>query len=77
MAQALLTLLGAAAEEVGLDRKLQANTVKRRTHSLFRQGWFWYGALPNMRDEWFDPLMRAFGRLVAEQRVFAQVFGLL
>jgi hypothetical protein len=77
MAQALLTLLGAAAEEVGLDRYLKANTVKRRTHSLFRQGCFWYGAIPTMRDEWLTPLMAAFGRLVAEQKVFAGVFGLL
>lgn len=77
MAQALLTILGAAAEEVGLDRKLKANTVKRRTHSLFRQGYFWYGAIPTMREEWFTPLMASFGRLVAEQRLFTEVFGIL
>jgi len=77
MAHALLTLLGAAAEEVGLDRKLKANTVKRRTHSLFRQGSYWYGAIPAMPDEWLAPLMGAFGRLVAGQRTFAQVFGAL
>lgn len=77
MAQALLTLLGAAAEEVGLDRHLRANTVNRRTHSLFRQGCFWYGAIPTMREEWFAPLMAAFGRLAAEQRAFAAIFGVL
>jgi len=75
MAHALLTLLGAAAEEVGLDRKLKANTVRRRTHSLFRQGSYWYGAIPAMPDEWLAPLMSAFGRLVAGQKTFAQVFG--
>jgi hypothetical protein len=37
-ATALLTLLGAAGEHIGLDRLLRANTAKRRTHSLFRQG---------------------------------------
>lgn len=37
-AAALLTLLGAAGEHLGLDRRLRANTVKQRTHSLFRQG---------------------------------------
>jgi hypothetical protein len=37
-AAALLTLLGAAGESLGLDRRLRANTVNRRTHSLFRQG---------------------------------------
>lgn len=77
MAQALMTLLGGAAEEVGLDRKLKANTVKRRTHSLFRQGCFWYSAIPTMRREWLVPLMEAFGRLVAQQRVFADVLGIL
>jgi hypothetical protein len=77
MAQALLTILGAAAERVGLDRTLKANTVKRRTHSLFRQGCYWYGAIPNMRREWLQPLMEAFGELVAGQPVFAEVFGVL
>ena len=37
-AATLLTLLGAAGEGLGMDRLLRANTVKRRTHSLFRQG---------------------------------------
>ena len=33
----LLTLLGAAGEQLGYDRHLKTNTTKRRTHSLFRQ----------------------------------------
>src|SRR5690606_36345475 len=49
MAHALLTLLGAAGEEIGFDRMLKVNTSKKRTHSLYRQGSFWYQALPNMR----------------------------
>lgn len=77
MAQALLTLLGAAAEAVGLDRMLKANTVKRRTHSLFNQGCYWYGAIPTMPDEWLVPLMQAFAEKVAGQRVFSEVFGAL
>src|SRR5688572_28246292 len=36
LAQALLTLLGAAGESLGMDRLMKANTVKTRTHSLFR-----------------------------------------
>ena len=39
---ALLTLLGAAGESLGYDRWLKANTVKYRTHSLFRQGLMLY-----------------------------------
>lgn len=77
IAQSLLTLLGAAAEEIGFDRKLKANTVKRRTHSLFTQGCYWYGAIPAMPDEWLAPLMAAFARLVSEQRAFSQIFGIL
>jgi hypothetical protein len=77
MAQALLTLLGAAAESLGLDRMLKANTVKRRTHSLFRQGCYWYGAIPAMPRDRLSRLVRAFGALVAEQPVFSTVFGAL
>ena len=50
IAQALLTLLGAASERCGMDKYLKVNTVKRRTHSLFRQGSYWYSAIPNMRQ---------------------------
>ena len=38
LAIAVLSLLGAAGERIGYDRWLKANTVKRRTHSMFRQG---------------------------------------
>ena len=77
VAQGLLTLLGAASEEVGLDRKLKANTVQRRTHSLFRQGLYWFQCIPTMREDWLRPLMEAFGRLVAQQPIFKGVFGAL
>src|SRR5438045_4677751 len=36
MAQALLTLLGAASEETGLDKLMKANTVNKSTHALLR-----------------------------------------
>ncbi len=66
MAQALLTLLGAAGEAVGLDRMLKANTVKTRTLSLLRQGTSWYRALPNMPDERARILVEAFDKILAE-----------
>lgn len=77
VAQALLTLLGAAAEAAGLDKTMKANTVTKRTHSLFRQGWFWYRCIPTMREEWFVPLMTHFDRIVRDQLVHACVVGLL
>jgi len=76
-AQVLLTLLGAAAEAVGLDRALKVNTSTKRTHSLFRQGTYWYGAIPNMRDDWLRDLMTAFERIVAEHAVFRDVYAII
>lgn len=77
MAQALLTLLGAASESAGLDRILKVNTVKKRTHSLYRQGHYWYHAIPYMREEWLRSLMTAFDRIVREQAVFRHAFGIV
>jgi len=77
VAQALLTLLGAAGEACGLDRTLKANTVKTRTMSLFNQGTCWYRALPNMREERIVPLMTAFGKLVSDHAAFRDIFGII
>jgi Transposase DDE domain len=77
VAQALLTLLGAAGEECGLDRTLKANTVARRTMSLFNQGSYWYRRIPNMGDERLGPLMTKFGDLLAHQPAFKQLCGVL
>ena len=71
----LLTLLGAAGEALGYDRMLKTNTVKRRVHSLFRQGCMLYDLMPTMREQWLGPLMRRFSRMLQEQPLFADVFG--
>jgi len=76
-AQGLLTLLGAASEAAGLDRYLKANTVKRRTHSLFRQGCYWYSALPNLPEKRLRPLMEAFGKIVTDHEVSRDVLGVI
>jgi hypothetical protein len=77
LATVLLTLLGAAAESLGMDRWLKVNTSKKRQHSLFRQGSYWYAALPNMRAEWFEPLLKRFNQLLDEQPVFREIFGVI
>ena len=46
---------------------LKANTVKRRTHSLFRQGLMLYHHLPNWPEDRTRPLMERFGSLLMEQ----------
>ncbi len=73
----LLTLLGAAGENVGHDRMLKANTSKKRTHSLFNQGVYYYGAIPNMREHRLRELMAEFARLLNEHPAFSMVFGVL
>jgi hypothetical protein len=77
IAIALLTLLGAAGEAIGIDKYLKTNTVKRRTLSLFNQGLFHYAALPRMKEERAEALMAKFGELLQEHRVFREVFGLI
>lgn len=77
MAHALLTLLGAASEKTGLDRMLKVNTVKKRTHSLFRQGCFWYSAIPNMPEDRLRLLMEAFGEIVRGQAFVTETFGVI
>ena len=77
LAQALLTLLGAAAEDCGLDRTMKANTVKRRTHSLFRQGCFFYSCIPMMPDQRLSLLMNSFRAIVAQHAVFQQIFAII
>jgi hypothetical protein len=77
MAHAFLTLLGAASERSGLDKYLKVNTVKRRTHSLYRQGLYWYEAIPDMRRDWLMPLMKAFNEIVREHADLCEILGIL
>lgn len=73
----LLTILGAAGEAIGIDKWLKANTVKRRTISLLRQGLMHYAAIPKMKLDMLEPLMAKFGEMLRAQRVFREVFGLI
>jgi hypothetical protein len=76
LAMVLLTLLGMAGESLGYDRMLKANTVKRRTHSLFRQGLMLYELVPMMPEGRLRPLLQRFGDMLLGQRTFSAVFGL-
>jgi hypothetical protein len=77
IAIALLTILGAAGEAIGIDKYLKTNTVKHRTLSLLNQGLFHYAALPNMKQERAESLMAKFDEMLREHRVFREVFGLI
>ena len=69
-ATALLTLLGAVGESLGMDRLLKSNTSKRRTHSLFRQGCMLYDLIPNMPEQRLAPLLEKFADAVTKAGVF-------
>ena len=75
LAIALLTLLGAACEKVGYDRYLKSNTVKTRTHSLFRQGQMVYQLIPNMKEQWLVPIMQAFCASLREHSALSVLFA--
>ena len=72
---ALLTLLGEAGEALGYDRHLKSSTVRRRVHSLFRQGCMLYELIPTMPEIRLRPLMEKFAALLFAQPLFADVFG--
>ena len=74
-AVALLTLLGAVGESLGMDRLLKSNTSKTRTHSLFRQGCMLYELIPNMPEHRVIPLMEAFARAVSEAPEFSKLLA--
>ena len=74
-AMALLTLLGATGESLGMDRLLKSNTSKTRSHSLFRQGCMLYELIPNMPEHRLAPLMAAFAKAVSHASMFSSVFA--
>lgn len=77
IAQALLTLLGAAGEECGLDRLMKTNTSKKRTMSLLNQGINLYAAIPMMGDEKLALLMKTYDAVVRRHEIFRSVFGVI
>jgi hypothetical protein len=77
IAQALLTLLGAAGEACGLDRLMKTNTSKKRTMSLLNQGINLYAAIPMMGDDRLAPLMKAYDAVVRRHEIFRAVFGVI
>jgi len=77
LAIALLTMLGMAGESVGLEKTIKANTVKRRTYSLFTQGSIYYDLLPGMKEKEANAMIVKFYELLAQQRVFKKILGII
>lgn len=70
----LLIILGQAGESIGFDRKLKVNTVKTRTHSLFRQGQFYYKFFYRFTQDEQDNLMLHFDSLLSQNQFWTLIF---
>ena len=73
----LLTLLGAAGESLGMDRHLKSNTVRTRSHSLFRQGCMLYDLIPNMPKHRLRPLVERYAEILQQSRVITETFTIV
>ncbi len=77
LAQALMTLLGAAGESLGMEKGVKANAVKTRTYPHFGQGCMYCQAMPMMKEERLLPLVQRFSELLHAHRVFRDAFGFI
>jgi hypothetical protein len=75
LAHTLLTLLGKAEQELGMERWLGATHAGH--FSLFRQGLLLWDLLPRMREDRLRALMTRFGELLRQHVLFTGVLGVL
>jgi hypothetical protein len=59
----------------GYDPLLKANTVKHRTHSLFRQSGMNYEMLPAMPEKWIALIMPKYSEMPREQHSWTVLLG--
>lgn len=75
---ALVTLLGAASERCGFDKKFssKARLKRGRQYSLVRQGLHWLRALPILFEENARKIMSAFDEVLLEHPHASTILGL-
>ena len=69
----LLVILGEAGEQIGFDEKIKVNTVKTRTHSLFRQGQFYYEFFFRFTQKEQNSLIEKFSELLRQHDFWCDV----
>jgi Transposase DDE domain len=75
LAHTLLTLLGKAGQELGMDRMLGAT---RPGHlSLFRQGLMRFELIPKRREDRLRALAKKFGERLQDQALFTDILGVI
>ena len=75
LAHTLLTLLGKAGEELGMERWLGA--TRPRHYSRFRQGQMLFDLIPTMERQRLRALLQRFGQLLREHALLSQILGYL
>jgi hypothetical protein len=73
LAHTLLTLLGKAGQELGMDRMLGATRPGQL--SLFRQGLMLFALIPKMREDRLCALAQKFGALLQDHVLFTGILG--
>lgn len=77
IATIILTFLGAAGENIGLDRYLKANTVKKRTLSLLSQGVIYFNRLSKMCEGTLTDLLTEFINLIQKNKNLTEILGVI
>jgi Transposase DDE domain len=75
LAHTLLTLLGKAGQELGMDRMLGA--TRPGLLSLFRQGLMLFALIPKMREDRLRALAKKFGELLQDHALFTDILGVI
>jgi Transposase DDE domain len=75
LAHTLLTLLGKAGQELGMDRMLGA--TRSGQLSLFRQGLMLFELIPKMREDRLHALAQKFGELLQGHILFTGILGVI
>ena len=75
LAHTLLTLLGKAGQDLGMDRMLGA--TRPRQLSLFRQGLLLFELIPQMREDRLRALAKQFGALLQEHVLLTGILGVI
>ena len=71
----LLTILGRAGENIGFDRFLKVNTVKTRTHSLFKQGQYYYDYYRHFTEEQKKLLLESLEDVLAQEEFWVGILN--
>lgn len=74
LAHSLLTLLGQAGRDLGMERWLGSRPGGM---SLFRQGLHLYRLLPGMDEKWLKPLLVRFDEILRNHVLFTGILGTL